>query len=159
LAVYGDRSEHEANQGDIFEDVQLEGPWKHEAMVMLISHDCDCDKYLKPKVPLTESERDAWRVTIAEVQLLGDLHTNRRVPAEKNEMPRYLPLPAEGEHPAMVVDLWTEQPLRFLDLLKCKRKASLSPEWREQLWWKIVRLRLGKDFRAILEGKVPPDAA
>lgn len=159
MAVYGDRSEHEANQGDIFEGVRLEGPWRRTAKVMLISHDCDCDKYLDPKTPLTETQRDKFHVTVAEVQLLADLHKNRRAPAEKDAMPRYLPLPADGGLPAMVVDLWTEQPIRFGELLKCKRIASLSPEWRERLWWKIVRLRLGQHFREILEGKVPPDAA
>ncbi len=126
---------------------------------MLISHDCDCDKYLKPKTPLSETELHEWRVTVAEVQLLSALHVNRRAPAEKDEMPRFLPLVAEGGFPAQVVDLWTEQPIRFSELLKCKRIASLSPESRIALWWKIIRLRLGKDFNAIIKGKVPPDAA
>lgn len=74
-------------------------------------------------------------------------------------MPRYLPLPAEGDHPERVVDLWTEQPIRFETLLTCTRIASLSPEWRLKLWWKIIRLRLGMHYREIVEGKVPPDAA
>jgi hypothetical protein len=159
LPVYGDRSKYAANQGDIFEDVQLEGPWTHKARVMLISHDCDCDKFLDPKTPLSENERHAWRVTVAEVQLVSDLHANRRVPAQKDQMPRFLPLPAEGALPDMVVDLWTEQPIRFETLLKCNRVASLSKEWREKLWWKIIRLRLGEHFRDIIKGKVPADAA
>jgi hypothetical protein len=159
LPVYGDRSKYAANQGDLFEKAQLEGPWHHEATVTLISHDCDCDKYLDPKTPITETERHNWRVTIAEVQLVADLHPNRKAPAREDKMPRYFPLPTEGELPEMVVDLWTEQPIRFGKLLECKRIASLSAEWRVKLWWKIIRLRLGKDFRAILEGKVPDDAA
>jgi hypothetical protein len=159
LSVYGDRSEHQANQGDIFEDAQLEGSWRHSATVMVISHDCDCDKYLKPQTPLSETAKDEWRVTVAEVQPLSDIHPNRRGPAQRDAMPRYFPLAAEGPLPEVVVDLWTEQPIRFGALLQCKRVASLSPESRVALWQKIVRLRLGKDFRAILEGEVPPDAA
>jgi hypothetical protein len=46
------------------------------------------------------------------------------------------------------------QPVRTATLLKCERLASLSDEWRNRLWWKIIRLRLGDKYRQILEGNL-----
>lgn len=123
------------------------------AMVMLISHDCDCDKYLKPNTPLTERERYEWRVTVAIVHPLEQLTGGRRRATREDKMPRYLMLPAEDGLVDLVVDLWSVQPVRMAKLLDCKRRASLSDEWRTKLWWKIIRLRLGANFRAILEGR------
>lgn len=59
MAVYQDRSEYKANQGDLFEDVPLECEWPvaEKSTVMVISHDCECDKYLKPNTPLTETQK------------------------------------------------------------------------------------------------------
>jgi hypothetical protein len=73
-------------------------------------------------------------------------------------MSRYLLLPDENEMGEIVVDLWTMQPVRTATLLECKRLASLSDEWRNRLWWKIIRLRLGEKYRQILEGDLT-DAA
>jgi len=159
VAVYGDRAKYEANQGDLFRRAPLEGPWVKRATVMLISHDCDCDKYIKPNTPLTEDEKEQWRVTVAEAHPISLLPASRAKAAREDKMARYFFLPSEGELQDTVVDLWTMQPIRFRSLLECKRVASLSPEWREKLWWKIIRLRLGEHFKAILEGKVPDDAA
>jgi hypothetical protein len=87
------------------------------------------------------------------------LGPNRAAAAAQDKMPRYLPLDAEADLPALVVDLWTEQPVLMTELLECERKASLSPEWREHLWWKLIRLRLGRHYKAILQGETPQDAA
>jgi hypothetical protein len=153
VPVYTDRSKYRANQGDLFESVALECPWPEVGMatVMLISQDCDCDKYLEPKTPLTEAEEGMWRVTIACVHPLDQLTGGRMAAARDERMPRYLPLPDEGGRGDLVVDLWTVQPIRFADLLERARIASLSDEWRQRLWWKIVRLRLGEKYRQILE--------
>jgi hypothetical protein len=160
LAVYGDRSQYDANQGDIFADVLLSVPMSDPSSdVMLISHDCDCDKYLRPSTPLTEPQQEAWCVTVAIVHPIELLTGGRPRAVRDDAMARYLHLPAEGEFEELVVDLWTEQPVRMVELLACERMASLSPEWRERLWWKIIRLRLGKSYRDILEGNVPDDEA
>jgi hypothetical protein len=74
-------------------------------------------------------------------------------------MARYLTLPAEGDLGELVVDLWTEQPIRMTRLLECRRVTSLSDEWRTKLWWKIIRLRLGAEYRSILKGELIGDAA
>jgi hypothetical protein len=154
VAVYQDRSEYEVNQGDLFEKVPLEYPWPkiETAIVMVISHDCDCDKYLKPNTPLTETEKYEWRCTVAMVHSIDLLTGGRPKAVRKDAMPRYLLLPDEDEQGELVVDLWTMQPLRMGALLKCQRLASLSDESRNRLWWKIIRLRLGENYRQILEG-------
>jgi hypothetical protein len=154
LAVYGDRSDHEANQGDIFRDVPLECSLAKASDVMVISHDCDCDKYLSPKTPLIETAKYEFRVTVAMVHPLSQLSGGRPKAVREDKMPRYLLLPAEGQCDKLVVDLWTEQPIRMCNLLKCSRRTSLSDEWRLKLWWKIIRLRLGSDYRAILTGEL-----
>jgi hypothetical protein len=160
VAVYADRSTDKANQGDLFANAELEHPYLtvKTATVMLISHDCDCDKYLKPRTPLTELETHEWRVTVALVHPLSQLTGGRKHAARNDQMPRYFPLPKEDAMDDLVADLWTVQPMRMERLLDCERVASLSDEWRTKLWWKIIRLRLGKDYRQILEASVP-DAA
>jgi hypothetical protein len=62
-------------------------------------------------------------------------------------------------HPAekVAVELKVEDVharLRERELLACERVASLSDEWRARLWAKIIRLRLGRDYRDILEALV-----
>lgn len=154
MAVYQDRSEHDANQGDLFEDVPLECAWPavEKSTVMVISHDCECDKYLKPNTPLTETQKYQWRTTVALVHSISQLTGGRPNAVRKDAMSRYLLLPDENGVGELVVDLWTIQPVRTGALLECSRLASLSDEWRNRLWWKIIRLRLGEEYRQILEG-------
>jgi hypothetical protein len=160
VSVYTDRSENGLNQGDIFADVPFEqGPITGLQLGMVVSHDCDCDKFLKPSTSLSDEERDRWTITLAVVHPVDLLTEGRPKAVRADEMPRYLYLQAEDDHPEMCVDLWTEQPVRALTVLDCELVASLSTETRNQLWWKIIRLRLGKHFRSILQGEIPPDAA
>lgn len=153
MAVYADRSEHKANQGDLFEKVTLDCPLPSidSPTVMVISHDCDCDKYLEPNTPLTEIAKYEWRVTVAVAHPIEMLSGGRPKAVRENAMPRYLLLPDEDGLGDLVVDLWTVQPVRMAALLACTRIASLSDEWRLKLWWKIIRLRLGEHYRQILE--------
>jgi hypothetical protein len=161
VAVYHDRSEHEANQGDLFEDVPLECAWPavEKSTVMVISHDCECDKYLKPNTPLTETEKYEWRTTVALVHPITQLTGGRPDAVRRDAMPRYLLLPDENDMGELVVDLWTTQPVRMATLLECERRASLSDDWRNRLWWKIIRLRLGAEYKQILQGGPLSDAA
>ncbi len=128
-------------------------------MVMVISHDCDCDKYLKPNTPLTEQERYEWRVTVAIVHPISQLRGGRKKAAKEDKMARYLVLAAEDQLEELVVDLWTVQPIRMMKLLECERIASLSDDSRNSLWWKIIRLRLGADYKRVLQGESLNDAA
>jgi len=162
MAVYADRSQYPVNQGDIFRAVPFPVGRAQERPPlagMVVSHDCDCDKFLNPSTPLPDEEKAAWRVTVAWVHPLSDLAPDRQKLVREDRMPRYVHLPSEGKIPELVVDLSYEQPVRMVDLLACKRIASLSPKARNTLWWKIVRLRLGRHFQAILRGEVPDDAA
>src|SRR5207253_825052 len=86
--------------------------------VMLISHDCDCDKFLKPNTALTESQREAWCVTVAIVHPIDQLTGGRPKAVRQDAMSRYLHLPAEDDLEELVVDLWTEQPVRMVSLLE-----------------------------------------
>jgi len=159
LPVYGDRPDR-INQGDIFEDVQfLDPPALETSWGMVISHDCDVDKFLRPARPLSPMVRESWRVTIAVVHPVDELGGGRAGDVRADRMPPYFFLPEEGELPDLCADLWTEQPVRMEDLLACQRVASISPQSRERLWWKMTRLRLGQHYRSILEGNVPPDEA
>jgi hypothetical protein len=159
VPVYGERPEA-INQGDIFEQVPFLAPPAGDASWgMVISHDCDIDKFLHPNRPLSPTARASWRITVAVVHPVDDLGGGRPGDVRADRMPRYFFLEAEGELPDLCADLWTEQPVRAEQLVRCPRIASLSPETRVRLWWKIIRLRLGQHYRSILEGNVPADAA
>lgn len=159
MPVYSDRPEP-INQGDIFEDVPfLDPPEGETAWGMVISHDCDVDKFVVPTRPLTPTARASWRITMAVVHPVDELGPDRAGNVRADHMPRYFYLEADAGLPDLCADLWTEQPVRAEALLACPRIVSLSPETRERLWWKMIRLRLGRHYRSILEGDVPPDAA
>jgi hypothetical protein len=160
VPVYTDRSQHEVNQGDLFAAVPFPVPLIDTPLPgMVISHDCECDKFLRPRTPLTPERRDAWRVTVAYAHPIDMLSGGTAKAARDDATPRYLHLPAEAEIPELVVDLWSEQPVRMVELLDCDRIASLSTESRNRLWWKIIRLRLGEHYHSILQGNIPADAA
>jgi hypothetical protein len=153
VAVYADRTEDDANQGDIFADVPFTFLPLHEEpralLGLVISHDCDCDKFLKPKTPIPEEQRPVWPVTMAPVHSIDELTDGRRKAVRENAMPRYFHLPAGGALPELVADLWLEQPVVFELVLQKERRASLSDEWRSRLWAQIIRLRTGRDVKAI----------
>jgi hypothetical protein len=161
VPVYADRSANDVNQGDIFEAVPFPVGRADGAPSwgMVISQDCDADKFLKPKTPLSDEQIAYFRLTVAHVHPLNELGGSWAKAVREDKMPRFLLMPEEGELPDLVVDLWLEQPVLMTDLLDCTRVASLSPEWRYKLWWKIVRLRLGEHYMSILRGEIPPDAA
>ena len=159
MPVYAGRPDP-VNQGDILTDVPFPvPPVAGPAMGMVISNDCDVDKFLKPARPLSQAAYEAFTITMAVVHPVSDLSDGRQHHVRNDEMPRYLYLPAEDDLEEFCVDLWTEQPVRMADVVNLDVLASLSAEYRVALWWKIIRLRLGKYYREILEGEVPPDAA
>lgn len=151
MTVYTDRSEHDANQGDVFADVPMRIPGIEElsGLGMVISHDCDCDKFLKPKTPVPEEERPVWPITIAPVHAIEQLTGGRINAVREQRMPRYFHLPAEGDMPELVADLWLEQPVPIARILERERRGSLSDEWRARLWAQIIRLRTGRDAAAV----------
>jgi hypothetical protein len=159
VAVYTERPDP-FNQGDIFEAVPFDiAPLVGPSVGMVISHDCDLDKFLKPQRPLAPEVRDAFRITMAVVHRVDQLGGGRENDVRADRIHRYLYLPAEDELEELCVDLWTEQPVRMADVEELEPVASLSTEYKNLLWWKLIRLRLGKHYRAILEGEIPPDAA
>jgi hypothetical protein len=44
---------------------------------MVISHDCEVDKFLKPDRPLTPMLETSWRFTVAVVHPVDDLTADR----------------------------------------------------------------------------------
>jgi hypothetical protein len=148
VPVYADRSEHRANQGDVFREVSFWIPganaWR-KMLGLVVQHDCDLDKFLKPRTPLSDAERDAFAVTVAPVHPIDDLSGGRPKAVRAGDMSRYFHLPAEDDHDELVADLWLEQAVRMVDLLECDRMASLSDEWRERLWAQIFKLRIRLD--------------
>jgi hypothetical protein len=147
VPVYDDRSDHDANQGDIFVDVPFTAYSPGDAAWgMIVSHDCDCDKFLKPKTSIPDEQLPLWPITVAPVHPI-ELLTGGRVKAVRDgAMPRYFHLPEENGLPELVADLWLEQPVPMQQVLECDRQASLSDEWRTRLWTQIIRLRTGRDL-------------
>lgn len=163
MTVYQDRSEDDANQGDIFSGVRfavLPRPSENEGMLgMIVSHDCDCDKFLKPKTPIPEDQRSIWPITMAPVHPIGLLTGGRIKAVRERQMPRYFHLPEEDDLPELVADLWLEQPVFFERVLEEERCASLSDAWRARLHQQIIRLRTGRDVRAIVRALDEAEAA
>jgi hypothetical protein len=110
VAVYGDRSEYHANQGDVFVGVSFDG-FVMDGMVT--SHDCVCDKFLNPRTPLSDEAAAAFRISVAPVHSIDELTGDRRAAVRADNMPRYFYLPEEDERPESVVDLYLEQPVIF----------------------------------------------
>lgn len=147
MPAYADRSSDDANQGDIFVDVPFIIRPEGAAWGMIVSHDCDCDKFLKPKTPIPEEQRSVWPITMAPVHPIEGLTGGRIKAVRDGAMPRYFHLPGdESGLPELVADLWLEQPVPMEQVLTCERRASLSDEWRSRLWTQIIRLRTGRDL-------------
>jgi hypothetical protein len=156
VAVYADRSDYEANQGDVFEGVPFTG-FTSDGMVT--AHDCVCDKFVAHRDKLDPATAAAWRVTMAPVHPLTDLTGDRQAAAKADQMPRYFYMPAEAGRPELVADLWMEQPVPFAALLdNCERVTSLSQEYLARLWQQWMRLRLGADYMDFLKELVGNEA-
>ena len=106
--VYAEREDDAANQGDIFTDVQFNG---FVADGMITSHDCVCDKFLRPRTPLPEVEAARFTISIAPVHSIDLLTGNRPRNVRRDGMPRYFYLPAEDEQIELVAALYLEQPI------------------------------------------------
>jgi hypothetical protein len=148
VAVYGDRSEYAANQGDVFEAVEFNG---FTMDGMITAHDCVCDKYLNPRTPLDEEAAARFTISVAPVHAVDALTGDRRAAVRSNNMPRYFYLPEEDGRPELVADLYLEQPVVFAAVLEQPRLASLSPEWLGRLWQQFLRLRLGENYMEFLK--------
>jgi hypothetical protein len=151
VAAYTERPDDQANQGDIFVDVPFAVPPLEgvAAYGMIVSHDCDCDKFLKPKSPIPDEQVEVWPITMAPVHPIAFLTGGRQKAVRENRMPRYFHLPADDEMAELVADLWLEQPVPIHTVLQCKRASSLSDEWRGKLQAQIVRLRTGVDVSTL----------
>lgn len=159
MPVYSAR-DHPVNQGDIFAAVPFPVPMPGGPhMGMVIAHDCDVDKYVRPRKPLGEGIRINYAITMAVVHPVADLVNGRDGDVRADRVARYVHLPAEDDVPELCVDLSTEQPVRMIELLQCDRIRSVSTETKNKLWWKMIRFRLGEHYRSILQGEIPPDAA
>jgi hypothetical protein len=156
LAVYGDR-EDAVNQGDIFRDVSFvipRGPDRPSVVLMgmVVSHDCDCDKFFSERDRGRLPEPDRFCVAIAPTYPLSELQGGRAGDARAGRIRRFFPLPAEDEHPEMVVDLWFEQPIPMTELLDRERIGSLSEEYVRRLHIQIWELRTRIAAEKVLRG-------
>jgi hypothetical protein len=116
---------------------------------MIVSHDCDCDKFLKPKTPIPDKAKPLWPITMAPVHPIEHLDGARIKLIRQDRIDRYFHLPGENGLPELVADLWLEQPVPMVKALDCERQASLSDEWRARLWAQIIRLRTRRDIPAL----------
>lgn len=148
MAVYQAREE-QLNQGDIFEDVPLltvDGPERPQKIArgMVVSHDCDCDKYFNEVRRGRASGPALWPVAVAPVYDLKDLRGGQSGDARAGRIKRFFYIAPEGDHGEMVADLWFEQPVSIAQLLGLRRVASLSDEWLKRLHIQIWELRTRK---------------
>jgi hypothetical protein len=156
VAVYQERPDA-LNQGDLIQEVPFTIPLGNERSVkvmlgLVLQHDCDCDKFLKPRTPIPEEQQPAWAITVAPAHPISDLTGGRPKAVREGNMSRYFWLPAEGDVDELVADLWLEQPIPIVQLLERRRVASLSDDWRLRLWAQVFDLRTRLDPADVFAG-------
>lgn len=145
MPVYEDRDEP-VNQGDIFEDVPFVLPRGEERptvelMGMIISHDCDCDKFFSERDRGRLEEPERFCVAVAPAYPCEELQGGQCGDARAGRIRRFFWLPAERDLPELVIDLWFEQPVPITQLLDRSRRVSLSDDYRRRLHIQIWELR------------------
>lgn len=149
MTIYRSELRPEAiSQGDIFEGITFyrrSAGAAPEAWVrpgMVTSHSCDLDKYgVAASRGVTGPLLHEWPVTVAPVLQAVSLTGGQAGDALKGRMPRYFPLPSDGNAPDYVVDLWLEQPVPFEDIASTRRLASLTDDGQRSLWIHSLWLR------------------
>jgi hypothetical protein len=116
---------------------------------MVISHHCDCDKFQAEKEKGDAHDMARWPIAVAPVYRLGDLQGGQDGDARAGRIRRFFYLPAEADHEERVVDLWFEQPIPAIVLMKKDREASVSDDWLRRLHIQIWELRSRVDFDKI----------
>ena len=149
MAVYANRDEHRANQGDVFADVPFMGD--RVLAGMITSHDCVCDKYLDENTSLAREQLEVFVVSVAPVHGIDLLSGSWQAAVRADKMPRYFHLPAEAGIPELVADLYHEQPVRFAAVLEGARLSSLSQEALGRLYEQFMRLRFGREYMRFCE--------
>lgn len=155
MAVYQTRDQ-QLNQGDIFEDVPLltvdgaDRPPKI-ARGMVVSHDCDCDKYFNEVQRGRATGPELWPATVAPVYDLTELRGGQSGDARAGRIKRFFYIAPEGNFGEMVADLWFEQPVSIAQLIELPRVASLSDDWLKRLHIQIWELRTRKPLPGVLE--------
>ena len=144
------------NQGDIFDAIPFVIPQgadraRVQMPGLVISDDCDADKFLKPRTPLTGAEISNFVLTIAPVHPIAELTGGRPKAVRDGKMKRYFLMEEDHGHEELVADLWLEQPIPVVEILERDRIACLSGEWRRrlhvQLWELRTRIPAEKAFK------------
>lgn len=153
MAVYAEPEEPDRlNQGDLLIDVPFVGQDARDrahatvALGVVTAHSCDCDKFFSFREKgLAEELEATWPIMVAPVHDPELLVGGQAGHARKGEMPRYFPIPSEGDHPELVIDLWREEAIPAVTLIELDRQACLSRETLlalyAHLWWLRTRLR------------------
>lgn len=145
MAVYTDRAEP-VNQGDLFADIPFVIPRgddreREDLVGMVISHDCDCDKFFTERDRGRLEHPDRFPITMAPVFRVEELQGGQDGDARAGRIRRFFYLPPEDEREDLVVDLWFEQPVAMTQLLDRDRMASLSDEYVQRLHIQLWELR------------------
>lgn len=138
MPVYGP-PEKELNQGDVVADVPFIGRRLRDTTSVVLpglitSNGCDLDKYWELREDLSRNQKLAWPVTLAPLHGLEGLDHGAAGDARGNRHRRYFYIPAEGQQPEMVADLWLQQPVPLALVQRLERRATLSDEWVARLW-------------------------
>lgn len=159
MAVYGEPEEPDGlNQGDLIADVPFAGQHADDlsrvtTMLGLVTmHSCDCDKFMVARRKGADAELLAtWPITVAPVHPPELLTGGQAGDARAGRMPRYFPIPLEGEMPEMVVDLWREQAVPARLLVTLERQATLSTDTLHKLYVHHWQLKTRIDFASMVE--------
>ena len=163
--VYGDPEEPERlNQGDLLANVPFVGQDSRdlskvtEMLGVVTSNSCDCDKFFRAReLGINEEIEATWPISVAPAHPPELLTGGQAGDARNGRMPRYFPVPEEGDMTELVVDLWREQAVPALTLLTLERAACLSGEHLHRMYihaW-VLRTRI-KPEKAFTEEILEP---
>lgn len=151
--VYADPEEPERlNQGDLLVDVPFVGQDASDrcrvttSLGLVTTNSCDCDKFFAAQEKgLSDDLAATWPIIVAPAHPPELLVGGQAGDASKGRMPRYFPIPAEDDHPELVVDLWREEAIPAVELIGLQRQACLSRDnllaLYAHVWWLRTRLR------------------
>lgn len=148
--VYGP-SQYDLNQGDLFLGVPFhlprglnpdDDPTFEVHAGLLTSHGCDCERYDRAvEKGASQNVIDRLPLQVALVHDLAELDAGLAGDVREHRVSRYFYMPGDEEQPEQVADLWFEQPVPAVELVRLDRRATLSEEWRLKLIVQIWRLR------------------
>lgn len=138
MAVYRDH-DHEIDQGDVLVDVPFvfrrgESVEVKPRLGVVTSHGCDCERYTRRRDQGADDVfLETYTVQVAPLIHTVDFDAGVLGDIRRGRVRKYFAIPADDEHPEVLIDLHLEQPVPVAELLDLHRETSLSDETWAQL--------------------------